>query len=752
MSIQSSRKPAIRYLILAAAVAAGVTGAVVRRGGPPRALIPGEMSTRAIPLHATMDFESAPAVIRFGTPASWKHQAHGFDTSVDRSASEPSASIRRRAEIRIRWASVDARSAALDLEVPQRSRFRALRLLLNGHRVARLELSPGRRRYPFELPVARQQEGVNTLTLVFGAEVAGGEATEGQREVGRAFGLAIGPPKTMAALAGAALPFSAWSEGGDIVQAGPSRLAWAVIAPGNAMLRFSTAERGGAPRASVEMENERGERTEVWRGGSAGDVNVPLPAQAGDRLRLWFSMESADGRPAWGTWKGLALTGDAGSPPPPSAIPPVVAASRPLLGTANVVVIVLDAAGARHFGCYGHPRGTTPNIDRIAAEGIVFERAYTPAVFTRSAMASMWTSQLPDEHHAWVSYDEPLPPGVPTLAGVVSAAGIATAAFVGNDMAGSAFGLDRGFSEFHRVSPRAAEVRATVAGWLARNAGRRFLAYVHYREPHYPFDPPPPFIARFGADAPLPASVKTNSHWVDRVNEGSHVPSAAEIDHLQRLYDANLAAVDHEVGALRQEMETLGIWDRTAVILTADHGEALYEHAHIGHNDQVHEESVHVPLIVRFPRGTLPGGRRVPALAGLLDVAPTVADILAIPKEKTATFRGRSLLAAAAGGTETPPEALLTRTVGARPIYGLVGARYTYHYDTRDGEERLYDLSRDPREKTSLIDAEPVRAAVLRQRLFTSLLALPGRSGPSSSGWSVPAEQRESLRALGYVQ
>ena len=148
------------------------------------------------------------------------------------------------------------------------------------------------------------------------------------------------------------------------------------------------------------------------------------------------------------------------------AVPPVLAASRPRFADANVLVRGPGRGGARHFGCYGHARPTTPNIDRIAAEGIVFDRAYTPAVFTRSAMASVWTSQLPDEHHGSVSYDEPLPDGVPTLAGIVSAAGITTAGFVGNNMAGTAFGLDRGFSEFYRLSYRAEVLREYLHDWL----------------------------------------------------------------------------------------------------------------------------------------------------------------------------------------------------------------------------------------------------------------------------------------------
>src|SRR5688500_6292524 len=144
------------YLVGGTAVVALAWTAVLRPRAPasrPPAPVGAGVVVRAAPLHATMDFESPTTAIRFGTPAAWKHQAHGFDNIVDPSADEPSSSIHRRAEVRLGWDSVAPRAAVLDLEVPQSSRFRVLRVVLNGHRVARLALSPGRRRYPFDLPV-----------------------------------------------------------------------------------------------------------------------------------------------------------------------------------------------------------------------------------------------------------------------------------------------------------------------------------------------------------------------------------------------------------------------------------------------------------------------------------------------------------------------------------------------------------------------------------------------------------------------
>ena len=591
----------------------------------------------------------------------------------------------------------------------------------------------------YRLPPERQVPGANRLELLFAL---------GDRGEVRAFSLAVGPPSALVeAVTNAPYPFSVWAEGKDLVQAGPSAVAWAVDAPPNARLDFEPVRQaGGEPRFRVEVETPGGERRRLWRGDAGESGSVPLGDTDGIRT-VWLHVDAPPGTPTWARWNDLRLR------PAPRPTPGTEASAPPArLRDANVMVIVLDAAGARHFGCYGAARPTTPEIDRIAAEGALFERAYTPAVFTRSAMASAWTSQLPDEHHATVSYDEKLPASVPTLAGIVGESGIATAAFVGNNMAGTAFGLDRGFADFRRASPRAEELTESALAWLGAAGASRFFAYLHYREPHYPFDPRPPYDTIFGPDAPLPPSVKTDSRWLDRVNDGTHRPRAEEIAHLERLYEGNLRLVDHEVGRLRRRMEELGLWDRTVVILSADHGEAMYEHGFVGHNEQLYEESVRIPLIVRLPPGAGPRGRRVRMLTGLLDLAPTVADALGVPPERRRSFRGRSLLAVAAGAPEPASEPVLCRTVGTKPRYALVGERHKYQFNLRDGDESLHDLAADPGETRDVAAVDRVRAGYFRQRLFARLLALPGRAVASPTGWRVSPQEAEELRALGYVQ
>jgi arylsulfatase A-like enzyme len=199
-------------------------------------------------------------------------------------------------------------------------------------------------------------------------------------------------------------------------------------------------------------------------------------------------------------------------------------------------------------------------------------------------------------------------------------------------------------------------------------------------------------------------------------------------------------------------MEREGLWEKTVVIVAADHGEELFERGWIGHNVHLYEPSVHVPLLVRFPKGTGPAGTRVDALADLLDLAPTIADVLGAKGKggSDREFQGRSLLPVALGAPGKP--ALLSRTVWDRPRYALRDERFKFFYDTRTGEERLFDLEKDPGESRDLAAAEPLRTAYYRQALHAWTLRLAQRGPAGGETAELSREQCENLKSLGYIQ
>jgi arylsulfatase len=419
-----------------------------------------------------------------------------------------------------------------------------------------------------------------------------------------------------------------------------------------------------------------------------------------------------------------------------------------------VWLVVFDAARARQFGCYGYERNTTPEVDRLAAEGVVFERHISPAVYTTAAMSAVWSSQYPDAGQSEWLHDGQMPRERLTLAELLSAQGIETAGFIANPSAGPTVGLARGFGLFERLyrepwhtggPPDADIFRAAVIPWTGKPHGR-FLLYTHWLEPHTPYGP-----VISGPDAPLPADAKRHPWW-DAANAGRRALSEEEKDHLVRLYDGNLAWADRELGVLRRELEKAGLWDHMAVIVTGDHGEALFEHGYTGHNIQLFDEVTRVPMVMRLPAAAGLAGHRVAALTSHLDIAPTVAHLLGVRGRggSDRAFRGRSLLDVARGAAGA--RGVVSRTIHSRPTYAVVTPRYKLIHDLPSGDEQLYDLARDPGERQDVAAAHPLLRAALRQSLHRWLLDLRTTSTAETEPARRDRAETEVLRALGYVQ
>jgi arylsulfatase A-like enzyme len=733
---------------------------------------------------------SSRTVLLFGTPAAEPQQADGFYREAAPADGDPFLWSKGEAEVSLTWPAPRPRAAVVDLAPYKGVKAQAVEVLLNGTSVARWTLNDDRYRYGFDVPAAAQKAGDNRLRFVFAATAspAADPKNPDRRQLAAAFySLAIadaGDPGLQDLLArDAPRPFAITKADGvpTLVEVGPSVVRYAIRLPDSAELRFTPDLHPGARAAGasasfrVTEESRAGEESELWsavigpRDARPQEVAVALRGRAGDVVRLGLHVGGgADARFAWGLWRAPRVLGRAGTADAGRVLPSPTGEERrradelrASLGAANVLLVVLDAGRADHFGAYGYARQTTPNIDRLAREGVVFERVFTPAAYTLGAMASVWTSQYPDRHHAEVSFSARLPANRLTLAELLSAQGVHTAGFVSNTIAGGFNGFDRGFSEFHEVwrdqaTSTADGIARTVPPWLSHPPAGRFFAYVHFREPHCPYDPPPPFDTRFGPDGPIPHDLRGAcgpGTWVIDVNQGRRPLGAAERDHLVRLYDGNLAFADDVLGGVRAALEKTGLLERTVVIVTADHGEALYEHGWIGHNVQLYDESIHVPLIVRFPAGKgPPAGTRVKGLADLLDLAPTIADLFGVLGRggSDRQFQGRSLLPALDGGAgET---AVLSRTVWDRPRYSRRDDGYKFVYDTRTGEEELYDLAHDPAETKNLVAADPLRAAWSREALhhWIATVARGVQAGDQTAA-PITREQCENLKSMGYL-
>jgi arylsulfatase A-like enzyme len=402
----------------------------------------------------------------------------------------------------------------------------------------------------------------------------------------------------------------------------------------------------------------------------------------------------------------------------------------------RVVLISLDTCRADHLSCYGYGGETTPAIDAVAADGIVFENVVSPVPLTLPAHCTMLTGLLPPSHGVRDNRHYVLDDAVETLAERLRAAGMATGAVVGSIVIDAAHGLAQGFDTYdddfrhprqvlEGLERRADEVSDIAIDWLTGHQDGPFFLFVHYYDPHRPYEAPARFASRF------PES-----------------PYAAEI-----------AYTDAQVGRVIAHLRELDLYDSSLVIITADHGEMLGEHGEDDHSYFIYQGAVSVPLVVKPARrgdaGVVPAVRRVEAPAGLFDIVPTILGELDL--EPADGLGGLDLSSRLSSPTDSAPlasaprdlycESLRPTDYDANPLFGLLHGDWKYIRTTRP---ELYDLARDPHELRDLVDAEPGVAARLAARLDDLIERLERRGSAASRG-GVDAETRARLAALGYV-
>ena len=396
----------------------------------------------------------------------------------------------------------------------------------------------------------------------------------------------------------------------------------------------------------------------------------------------------------------------------------------------NIVVISLDTVRADRLTPYGFMDAPMPAFERIAAEGVVFDRALTVAPLTLPAHTSLFTGLYPPAHGVHDNADPPLPTAHVTLAERLRPLGFRTGAFVGSVVLAGDRGLAQGFDVYGDVRPAA--TRQTIApqrradaviddalAWIdAGPAAAPFFLWAHLYDAHLPYDPPAPF----------------NSRHADP-------------------YVGEIAFIDAQIGRLLAEFDRRRLTDRTLLIVVADHGEALGDHGEPDHGIFVYDGVVRVPLMIRAP-GVAP--ERVRSLVRLIDIAPTVMAMIGVSE---AVGDGVSLLSRMQGADPADDldayvESLYPRRFGWSELRALTDGRYKLIQAPR---AELYDLSADPFEERNLLDARPQLAAAMARRLTTLSSAAPGahlrrRAAGDESAPHTPSEElTERLSALGYV-
>ncbi len=444
----------------------------------------------------------------------------------------------------------------------------------------------------------------------------------------------------------------------------------------------------------------------------------------------------------------------------------------------NVLLICLDTLRADRLGSYGNTLGLTPNIDKLAREGTVFEHGYAQFPNTLASHATMFTGYYPTQHGllpgtiAGISADEL------TLARIFADNGYRTVAYTEDAYVGSSFGFGAGFDQFHdgpetnakeQFPGHAAETFARASKWLRERPDTPFFMFLHTYEVHAPYLPDRGRIKvvqqRAGFNYGGKFKFKFESLFELSYNRGRLKLTYEDLQQISYLYDAEVMKLDEEVGRFRNLLERLGILDSTLVVIVSDHGEEFSEHRFLGHGETLHAQALHVPMIMRLP-GSVAAGMKVGSRVGLIDLAPTLAELSGIDspmKQRPA----RSLLPLMTGANrgERRVFSQLNASRGSCKHW-KVGDFKTCPYDgvaLRDdthtyiraevsGDEELYDTKLDPQELHNLAAEAP--AHLLAD--YAQVVARFRESLAEGSLTSVPIEvdrsTEDKLKALGYVE
>ena len=392
----------------------------------------------------------------------------------------------------------------------------------------------------------------------------------------------------------------------------------------------------------------------------------------------------------------------------------------------RVVLISIDTCRADHLSCYGFSKKTTPHLDRMAEEGVLFENVVTPAPITLPAHVSLLTGMTPPSHGIHDNLNYYLPEEKLTLTEILKANGFRTGAVVSAFVLDAKFGLHQGFDSFqddfvnayHTASGserRGDETTEFAIQWLRQHKDEKFFLFVHYYDPHLPYDPPEPYATQFANDP----------------------------------YSGEIAFTDHCIGRVVETLKELGMYDSTLLIIVGDHGEMLGEHGEKEHLFFIYEAALKVPLLVKMPGGSREPVR-VEQTVGLIDVVPTVCSLLNI--DIPDPIQGMSLEPILSGKKLAAKpryyyiESMMPTYLGANPLLGVRTSQWKYIQTTRP---ELYHLETDRREQVNLVKKEPKRTRICKGALGKILKEQ--LTDPAGSRRAPDRETLEKLASLGYV-
>jgi arylsulfatase A-like enzyme len=427
----------------------------------------------------------------------------------------------------------------------------------------------------------------------------------------------------------------------------------------------------------------------------------------------------------------------------------------------NLILISFDTLRADHVGLYGYPRDTSPCLDAIGRDAVVFDMTIAQAASTAPSHRSLFLSRLPSTQRQ----EDPF------LAELLAEVGYSTAAFTGGGYVSAKLGFDRGFASYFesRGSPNdLREVYPRAESWLREHAGDEepFFLFLHFFDVHHPYTAPQQYEDLFSPDydgaiagrdtGPILKGLRRLEK--EQAVSPADVPPAmtlaeAERERIVALYDGGIRHADAHLGKLQRLLQELGLWDETILVILSDHGEELWDHGSILHSRQLYQEILRVPLVIRLPHGSH-GGTRVTAPVRLLDVAPTILDLLGLTPFPRG-YQGRSLLQLITGSEsdQVLPEPFISSAMARR---AAIQWPWKIIRDGKLESYEMYNLEEDPLEQHDRGVGNQENASAHYQRIIeriglpvfrpSSTLPTPSPTPPIDD-----PELTEKLRALGYL-
>lgn len=438
----------------------------------------------------------------------------------------------------------------------------------------------------------------------------------------------------------------------------------------------------------------------------------------------------------------------------------------------RVILVSIDTLRADHLGCYGYQRETSPHIDLLASDSVTFLNTYAASPWTLPSHVSLLTS-LHGVHHQVYYDDESMDPSIITLADVLRQQNFYCAAFTGGGFVSSIYGFSKGFDSYSDDAgsvfrqDSAEHLFRLVSEWLEYHKEKSFFLFLHTYQPHNPYACPYPYKTMFTEEGAQWRHLDLTGHLGGKPGIFQELTDS-ERRNVIGLYDGEIRYTDEcLIGPLLERLKEIGIYDRTMIVLTSDHGEEFYDHGGWGHGHSLYDESLKVPLVIKFPE-SLYRGQRVSSIVSLVDVFPTILQEMGVDASSL-DIDGRSLFPLIKRKEKGDREFL------ADIASNVLDSHIPQRIAVNRGKEKLilnkkftqedldfflapppsldpvemYDLSQDPQERLNVANRRPELASRIIAKINQVYQEAKKRK---TKKLEIDEELRKQLRALGYIR